>query len=276
MKKIMSTCIVLVTLGITYQYVETIGVYQIEVEKGEKISADSGDLTGTGRLIVELNWTNVISALISISNNRGEYGEAMDIYYPLLAEYERAWKDKDYYDEYGYIMSDYRFGYLSNSMEYNSLWYALADLADDGSAELVIGIKFDEKYLITTIYSYNGDSIYCADVGPDGDRTLYEMGIYEVYIGMRGVGLFEYYQFKEDLPQAEFVIGLTDSYEDEKYYKYTEPENFGETEITEEEFQEIKEQYQKDSIELEWQELKGYDREIMWIEKESFEEYMEE
>lgn len=262
MKKLISTCIVLAILGITYQYVETVRVYQTEVAKGEKISADSGDLIGAGGLTVELNWTNVISALISISNNHREYGESMDIYYPLLTEYERAWKDKDYYDEYGYIMSDYRFGYLSNSMEYNSLWYALADLADDGSTELVIGIKFDEKYIISTIYSYNGDSIYCADMGPDGDRTLYEMGIYEVYIGMRGVGLFEYYQFKEELLQAEFVIGLTYSYEDEKYYKYTESENSTETEITEEEFREIRERYEKNPIELEWQELKGYDRDF--------------
>lgn len=162
-------------------------------------------------------------------------------------------------DEHGFIMSDYRFRSLSNSFLHKSLCYALADLADDGSVELVIGIKFDDEYIITTIYSYEGDSIYCADTGVDGDRTLYETGVYEVYLGMRGVRLFEYYQFKEGLQQAEFVIGLTQDYEEGKYYKCTDLKNSDNIEITEEEFRKIREEYEKSLIELEWQELKGYD-----------------
>lgn len=99
-------------------------------------------------------------------------------------------------------------------------------------------------------YSYDGDSIYCADTGVDGVRTLYETGIYEVFIGMRGVALFDYYQFKEDQRQAEFVIGLTQDYEDGKYYKNMEAESSDNIEITEEEFWEIREQYEKNLIEL--------------------------
>ena len=154
-------------------------------------------------------------------------------------------------------MSDSRF-MNCGAWEHKSLCYALADLADDGSVELVIGVKFEGEYIIFTIYSYDGDSIYCADTGSDGVRTLYETGIYEVFAGMRGVALFDYYQFKEDLQQAEFVIGLTQSYVDEKYYKYMEPENSANIEITEEEFRKIKEQYEKNLIELDWQKLEGY------------------
>lgn len=72
--------------------------------------------------------------------------------------------------------------------------------------------------------------------------------------------MFEYYQFKKDLIQAEFVIGLTQSFIDGKYYKNTELNNSNETEITEEEFRKIREQYEKNPIELEWQKLSGYDK----------------
>ena len=257
MKKLIGTCIVLTILRITCQYTETVGVYQTEVTKAEMISAHNDIvLWDAVAMAGQSDWSGV-RRLINITNNRREYGKAIDIYYPLLAEYERAWKDKDYQDEYGFIMSDSRFRNCS-SREHKSLCFALADLADDGSVELVIGVKSDGKYIICTIYSYDGDSIYCADMGADGDRTLYETGIYEVFRGMRGVALFDYYQFKEDLQQAEFVIGLTQSYVDEKYYKYMEPENSDNIEITEEEFWEIREQYEKSLIELDWQELKGY------------------
>ena len=257
MKKLISTCIVLAILRITYLYAEIVGVYQTEVIKGEMINIQNDVWIDAVAIAHQSDWSGV-RRLIKMSNNRREYGKAIDIYYPLLAEYERAWKDKEYYDEYGFIMSDYRFRSLSNSFGYKELCFALADLADDGSVELVIGVKSDGKYIICTIYSYDGDSIYCADTGADGVRTLYETGIYEVFAGMRGVALFDYYQFKKDLQQAEFVIGLTQSYEDEKYYKYMEPENSDNIEITEEEFREIREQYERNLIELDWQELEGY------------------
>lgn len=259
MKKLMSIFIVLAILRITYQYAETIGIYQAEMTKGEMISVHNDVLIEAVAMRVR-PYRSDVRRLINIANNRRKYGEAIDIYCPLLAEYEKAWEDKDYYDEHGFIMSDYRFRSLSNSFLHKSLCYALADLADDGSVELVIGVKFDDEYIITTIYSYDGDSVSCADTGVDGDRTLYEMGVYEVYIGMRGVRLFEYYQFKEDMPQAEFEIGLTQDYEEGKYYKCTELENSDNIEITEEEFRKIREQYEKNILELEWQELKGYDR----------------
>lgn len=254
----MSIFIVLAILRITYQYVETIGIYQTEVAKVEMINVHNDVLIEAVAMRVR-SYRSDVRRLINIANNRRKYGEAIDIYCPLLAEYERAWEDKDYYDEHEFIMSDYRFRSLSNSWSPKSLWYALDDFANDGSVELVIGVKFDEEYKITTIYSYDDDSVYCADVGMDGDRTLYETGVYKVYIGMRGVELFEYYQFREDLSQTEFVIGLTNSYEDGKYYKYTDLGKFNEIEITEKEFREIREQYEKNFIELEWQELKGYD-----------------
>ncbi|MDE6749732.1 MAG: hypothetical protein K2K21_11835 [Lachnospiraceae bacterium] len=182
MKRLLSICIVLAILRITYQYTETVGVYSVEVTKGQMVSTISGDCIEAVKITVKIN----------------RIKKAPDIYCPLLAEYERAWKDKDYYDEYGFIMSDSRFEALRNSSNlfgHKSLCYALADLADDGSVELVIGVQFDDEYIITTVYSYEGDSIYCADTGVDGDRTLYEAGIYEVFIGMRGVALFDYYQF---------------------------------------------------------------------------------
>lgn len=56
--------------------------------------------------------------------------------------------------EYGFIMSDSRFRSLSNSSNsfgYKELCFALADLADDGSVELVIGVKSDGEYIICTI-----------------------------------------------------------------------------------------------------------------------------
>ena len=261
----------LAILRITCQYAETVGVYQMEVTKAEMISAHNDIvLWDAVAMAGQSDWSGV-RRLINITNNRREYGKAIDIYYPLLVEYERAWKDNDYHDEYGFIMSDSRF-MNCGAREHKSLCYALADLADDGSVELVIGVKFEGEYIIFTIYSYDGDSIYCADTGSDGVRTLYETGIYEVYAGMRGVALFDYYQFMEDQRQAEFVIGLTQDYEDEKYYKNMEaerkyyknmePENSDNIEITEEEFWEIREQYEKNTIELDWQELEGYDRNI--------------
>ena len=259
MKKIMNIFIVLAILRITYQYVETVGIYQAELLKAEMINVHNDVLIKTVTMEVRLYRSDIMRLI----NNRRKYGKAIDIYFPLLAEYERAWEDKDHYDEHGFIMSDYRFRSLSNSgnsFGHKELCYALADLADDGSVELVIGVEYDGEYIITTIYSYDGDSIYCADTGVDGDRTLYETGVYEVHIGMREVGLFEYYQFKEDMPQAEFVIGLTQYYGEGKYYKNTELENSDNIEITEEEFRKIREQYEKSLIELEWQELEGYDR----------------
>lgn len=259
MKKFMSLFIVLAILRITYLYVETVGIYQAEVLKAEMINVHNDVLIKTVTMEVRLYRSDIMRLI----NNRRKYGKAIDIYCPLLAEYERAWEDKDYYDEHGFIMSDYRFRSLSNSgnsFGHKELCYALADLADDGSVELVIGVEYDGEYIITTIYSYDGDSIYCADTGVDGDRTLYETGVYEVHIGMREVGLFEYYQFKEDMPLAEFAIGLAQYYEEEKYYKYTELESSDNIEITEEEFRKIREQYEKSLIELEWQELEGYDR----------------
>lgn len=136
---------------------------------------------------------------------------------------------------------------------------ALFDIANNGTEELIIGVNFGEKYIISTLYSYDNDSVHCAYMGPDGNETLYEMGTYKVYIEMRGAGVFEYYQFKEDLIQAEFVIGLTQSFIDGKYYKNAELNNSNETEITEE-FRKIREQYEKNPIELEWQKLSGYDK----------------
>lgn len=119
MKKILRLCIVLAMLGITYKYIETVGVYQTEVAKVQKIGANNGGLIEAVIITAESDWADIRD----IINNRRENEKAIAIYYPLLAEYERAWKDKDYYDEYGYIISDYRFRYLRNSLEYNSLWY---------------------------------------------------------------------------------------------------------------------------------------------------------
>ena len=47
MKKFMSIFIVLAILRITYQYVETVGIYQAEVTKRQIISVVSGDLLET-------------------------------------------------------------------------------------------------------------------------------------------------------------------------------------------------------------------------------------
>ena len=79
MKKFMSIFIVLAILRITYQYVETVGIYQAEVTKRQIISVVSGDLLETMTTAAESN------GILTEAKAAEGISKETSVQYPLIA-----------------------------------------------------------------------------------------------------------------------------------------------------------------------------------------------
>ena len=184
-------------------------------------------------------------------------------YQSVLEEYDRAQKDENYTEE-RWKKVDITFALRNHSKNF-TLCYSLADLANDGIEELILGFLYDGEYWTTSIYAYDEGIIIWVWGNMESDLSLYEGGIIENTSGAAGQTYYSYYQLQKNSGLAEYLEIVSDIPKnwgggDEEgllYYRKT-ADSDEEEEITEEEFNRIKDQYETTPIELEWKVLEGF------------------
>lgn len=189
--------------------------------------------------------------------------DAFNVYQSALRDNERAWEDPSY------PMGDQRIsgalGVLKGNPEY-TLCYSFADIAGDGTEDLVIGVRKENEYILCGVYAYDryGDAVHGCCFNYEADPImLCENGIIEHVHQMDGKTYYYYYKLIKntsdvvgtDKYKYVFDIGIDEEKDEIGYFK----KNFSRWEkITEEEFRTVIEEYESMPIELNWHELDGF------------------
>ena len=189
--------------------------------------------------------------------------DGLKTYQSILEEYDRAQKDENYTEE-RWKKVDITFVLRNHSKNF-TLCYSLADLANDGIEELILGFLYDGEYWTTDIYAYDEGIIIWVCGNMERNFSLYEGGIIECVWGAAGQTYYDYWQMQKNSGLAEYLETVSDIPKnwgggDEEgllYYRET-ADSDEEKEITEEEFNRIKDQYETTPIELEWKVLEGF------------------
>lgn len=177
--------------------------------------------------------------------------ERAAMYRTVLEEYERATKDKSYTEEqweniYDCVIGDRQ--YLKAA-----IYYGIEDITGDGTAELIIGVGKDNCYPYI-IYSYEDGIISKSCLAEKYSMTIYEKGFIELATG--GVEThYMYYQLKRNSIKAEYLVDISVNSLEDNYYIY---ENSNKREITEEEFQNIRNRYIGSPLDINWELLEGF------------------
>lgn len=189
--------------------------------------------------------------------------DALNVYQSVLQKNEQAWEDPSY------PMEDHKIsgalGVLKGDPEY-TLCYSFADIAGDGTEDLVIGARIDNEYILCGVYAYDRykDAVHGCYYNYEVDPImLCENGIIEHVHQMDGK---TYYHYDKLIKNTSDVVGM-DQYKyvfdvgsDEEngeigYFK----KNLSRWEkITEEEFWSAINKYELLPIELNWHELDGF------------------
>lgn len=173
------------------------------------------------------------------------------MYRAVLEEYERAIRDKSYTEEqweniYDCVIGDRQFLKAT-------IYYSVEDIAGDGTAELIIGVGKDNCYPYI-IYSYEDGILSKSCLAEKNLMTIYEKGFIELVTG--GVEThYMYYQLKRNSTKAEYLVDISVNSLENKYYIY---ENSNKREITEVEFQNIKNRYSGSPLDISWELLEGF------------------
>lgn len=217
--------------------------------------------------------------------------ECMERYLPLLEEYEHAWKDESYtkekwnmIDENDWVFSDSRFIRFRHDRKY-TLHYWFMDLTDDGTPELIVGVRYTEEQdvLVSAIYTCeDGEvtAVYCRDADW---VNLYEGGILETKYWIRpeeGITyIYDYYQLQQNSAQKDILAELGQRYiyseNGEERQEYFQTDWQGEErstpcsqEITEKDFMGILSRYTATGLmEPDWTPLDGF-----WVDDKQQEE----
>ena len=191
--------------------------------------------------------------------------DGLKTYQSILEEYDRAQKDENYTEE-RWKKVDITFALRNHSKNF-TLCYSLADLANDGIEELILGFLYDGEYWTTSIYAYDEGIIIWVWGNMESDLSLYEGGIIENTHRAAGQTYYEYWQMQKNSGLKVYLETVSDIPKnwgggDEEgllYYQYRETaDSDEEKEITEEEYNRIMDQYETTPIELEWKVLEGF------------------
>lgn len=190
--------------------------------------------------------------------------DALNVYQSALRDNERAWEDPSYPMEDNRISG--ALGVLKGNPEY-TLCYSFADIAGDGTEDLVIGARIENEYILCGVYAYDRyeDAVHGCYFNYEVDPvTLYENGIIEHVHQMDGKTYYYYDKLIKntsnrvgmDKYKYVFDIGPAEENGEIGYFK----KNYlsGWEAITEEEFWSAINQYESLPIELNWHELDGF------------------
>lgn len=189
--------------------------------------------------------------------------DALNVYQSALRDNERAWEDPSYPMEDNRISG--ALGVLKDNPEY-TLCYSFADIAGDGTEDLVIGARIENEYILCGVYAYDRyeDAVRGCYFNYEADPiTLYENGIIEHVHQMDGKTYYYYDKLIKntsnrvgmDKYKYVFDIGPDEEKDEIGYFKKI----FSHWEkITEEEFWSAINKYETMPIELNWHELDGF------------------
>ncbi len=174
------------------------------------------------------------------------------VYRSILEEYEQAVKDEDYTEEkwkniYDCVIGDKYFFETT-------IYYSIEDITNDGTAELIIGVGNEDKCYPYIIYSYEDRIISKSCIAEKDSMTIYEGGIVELVSGGAKT-YYMYYQLQKNSREAEYLLSICWNWRENEYYM--EKSNY-EKEITEEEFQIIRNKYVGIPLKMDWKLLDGF------------------
>ena len=186
--------------------------------------------------------------------------DGINTYISILEEYDRAVRDKNCTQEQCKEI-DETFN-IYNRNEAYVLCYCLSDLTNDGTKELILGFLHEGEYSVNAIYAYDEGIIVSVIISWERELNLYNQGIIKEILESGGKSYYYYAQLQKDSGLMNNLISISKSSEslnggeteEMKYYRDTE----GKDEITEEEFNNIIDQYESVPIELEWNVLDGF------------------
>lgn len=178
------------------------------------------------------------------------------LYAPVLEEYRRVIENTAYVEADWKYVYDYVKRYIGESSEY--LYYSTKDLINDGTPELILGIKEDEEYRPFIIYTYNNGKIEWLCISEEYLMTIYKGGIVEYITG--GVRThFMYDQLEKSTNETKRLENIVIEALEEEAYKYYRSNKSNEyEEITEEEFLNIRSHYTAEKEVLDWKKVKEF------------------
>lgn len=187
--------------------------------------------------------------------------DGINTYRSILEEYDRAVKDKDYTQEQFKNIEEI-FNIYNHKEEY-VLCYSLSDLTNDGTKELILGFLYEGEHSVNAIYAYDEGIIISVITSWERDLNLYDQGIIKETLESGGMSGYYYAQLQKHSGLLNNNLSsISKRYENIRsgeaggvtYYRDTD----GKVEITEEEFNNIIEQYESVPAELEWNVLDGF------------------
>ena len=152
--------------------------------------------------------------------------DRLNVYIPILEEYERAWEDEtytieDWQDVAGVFMTltDAKFRLGTKEKDY-VLYYSMSDLTGDGTEELIIGIRGEDEIAPCFLYTGGGERIHMTDSRTWSDLVekptiLYENGIIESTEYVKyGMYRYNFYQLSSLYALSEGIgtMDLIDRY----------------------------------------------------------------
>lgn len=189
--------------------------------------------------------------------------DALNVYQSALRDNERAWEDPFYPMEDNRISG--ALGVLKGNPEY-TLCYSFADIAGDGTEDLVIGVRIENRYILCGVYAYDRyeDAVHGCYFNYEVDPImLCENGIIEHVHQMDGKTYYYYDKLIKntsnrvgiDKYKYVFDIGPDEEKDEIGYFKKILSQW---EEITEEEFWSAINKYESMPMELNWHELDGF------------------
>lgn len=230
----------LVDLGEIYESGEASAVY--DVESGETVSCQ--------------DWQGELLEKIRAQAEQPEevHRDVFEEYDYVLKEYERACLDDTYTGAKWETVCELAAAYIDSDV----FGYCIADLADDGTPELIIGVREreEEEYVVFAIYTYEGGELYLDHYRDSWEITVYQGGIIE---SVDRYGDYAYSRIQKNTSRSEYLGQITvEEYDTDSQIRYYAGEWSEQREITADEFWDIKNRYTEVPVEFEWKEITGF------------------
>lgn len=248
-------------IGVVYHYLVDLGeIY----ESGEASAVYDVE---SGKTITYQHWQSELLENIRAQAGQPEeaYRDVYEEYDYVLREYERACLDDTYTRPEWETVCDLAAAYIDNPYRTYVFGYCIVDLADDGTPELIIGVKEreEEEYVVFVIYTYEGGTLNIAH-----ERDFYQIGVYQGGIieavgGYGSTGFYVYSRIQKNaviewLGQLVVEGGMPEEYDADSQIRFYFEKGDEKRELTVNEFWDMKNQYTEVPVELEWKELTGF------------------
>lgn len=217
------------------------------------------DSSNTHEVIVNTDFTPIISDVIDDKSEEGPEND-ISIYSQVINQYKTAIENNFYSDNEDFNAEFVNIELLNNAgyCDNTKVYYALVDINQDGTDELVIGSSGDGsaigKYDIFTHDGKNPAPLF--DVGTFGYRSefkLYDNGvIYTTGSGGAELHIYDYYILPKESTKVEHIAGFTC---ENNIYCESDEEGSCISTISEDEFKAESQKHTSTEFDLEWVEI---------------------